>query len=492
MPRFTDEQIEVLYALPLYRQQALPLIGPDPYNGPLHTYLLAGAFWIFGPEPQTPRLLSVLVGVATIVATYCLGRRLGGRLAGCVAAGLLATSATHVLVNSHVAWSNATTPLFTTLAFLALLPAIDRGSGPHLALGGLAFALALQTHPSVATFLPGVGLALLLKQGSLLRSRWLLLAGLLFLLGYGNVLVYNLQPAGQDPYRLAAASLLPGWFTADGDTASRLGQQLRTYAGGQGGPTFYLANLGSLAHNLPRLAASLVEPRPAWTGYLAQPAFWLYGALIPVGLLWPTRRGNPLPLLSGLSFLLLMPLFTGKYEPIFNGRYLMPLLPLAFAGLGTLAADLWHRLAHPPARLALAALLAGLILYPLVSLVRYEQRALADGQINLDLIQTAAAIQTERGPDEPVLLDEALGRRSLPADGDLLQSLQLLLELRGVPYRVGSASLGKIAAELDPVNTALLVVAQPHDRGLERPYRLIALSEKTGGRYALYRLLRRG
>jgi len=48
-----------------------------------------------------------------------------------------------------------------------------------------------------------------------------------------------------------------------------------------------------------RLAASLVEPLPRWTDYLAQPAFWVYGPLLLLGLAWPARRGDlALPLVA--------------------------------------------------------------------------------------------------------------------------------------------------------------------------------------------------
>ena len=490
VPRFTDEQIEVLYALPLYRLQAFPLIGPDPYNGPLHTILVATGLWLLGPQPETSRLVSVLVGTATVGATYLLGRQLGGWLAGLIAAGLLTTSAGHVLVNSHVAWSSSTTPLFTTAAMAVMLPAFTRLSRPHLAGGALLLALALQTHPSVAAFLPGVGLALLARP-RLLRSRWLLIAALLFVLGYSNVAVYNLLPDAQGGYRQVASSLLPDWFTADGASASRLAQQQRTYSGGQGGPEFYLANLGSLAHNLPRLAASLVETEARWTEYLAQPSFWAYGGLLLVGLAWPFARGVPLPTLAGGSFLLLLPFLTGKFEPIFNGRYLMPLLPLAFAGFGAAIAHLWAAVRGPAPRLVLGASALVLIVYPLFVLVRFEQRSHEDGQVNVDLIGTAAAAARSRSAGEPLLLDEALGRRSLPADGDLLLSLRLLLELRRVEYLIGPASAGKLEPQLDGARTALVVFAQPYERDLERRFRIQRIEERGTGRYGLYRLERR-
>jgi hypothetical protein len=198
-----------------------------------------------------------------------------------------------------------------------------------------------------------------------------------------------------------------------------------------------------------------------------------------------------LPILVGGSFLLLLPFLTGKFEPIFNGRYLMPLLPLAFAGFGSAVAELWERRSFAGPRLALATVVLALIVYPYWMLVRYEQRAHDEGEINLDLIRSAVAAESARVPGEPLLLDEALGRRSLPADGDLLLSLRLLLELRQVAYQVGPATAGKLGPQLDGAPTALVIFAQPYDRDLERRFRLERVEQNNTGRYALYRLERR-
>lgn len=491
VPRFTDEQLDVLYTLPLYRLQGLPLVGFDPYNGPLFSYLLAISLWVFGPQPWTPRLLSLLLALGTVAATYWLGRNLGGRVAGLMAGGLLATSAVHTFINSHMAWSNATTPFFTTLAFVLILPAITRGSGPSLAIGTFAFAIALQTHPSVMLFIPGVGLAVLLARPRLVRSRWTIVAAALFMLGYSNVIAYNVLPKGADPYWQQAKQFVPSWGRTDDNLIGRLSQEERMNAEGATGLAGYPNSLWLLTVNLPRVAANLIEPRPVLTDFLREPTFWLYGALVPLGLAWPLRRRNPLPLAAGLGFLLLVPLFNAKFEPIFNGRYVMPVLPLAFAGVGTLIADLAGWLRSRPARGALAVLALALVAYPLIPLVRYHQRNEADGQLNQDLIQTAATVAAARHPDEPILLDEALGRRNLPADGDLLMNLQTFLQFRGAAYRVGPATPAKLDGELGNARAAIVVLSQPYDRGLEARYRFTSLEERGGGRYAAYRLERR-
>lgn len=491
VPRFTDEQLEVLYTLPLYRHQALPLVGFDPDNGPIFSYLMAALFWVVGPQPYVPRVLVLLIGVATVAAVYLLGRSVGGRLAGLIAAGLLATSATHVLVNSHIAWSNSTTPLFTTLAFATLVPAVTRGSGPRLAAAGLVFAIALQTHPVVVAFLPGVVLALLWRRPRLLLGPWGLLALLLLIAGYSNMLIYNLPGRDDDPYRAVVRESIPRWSADRDETDPLLLGQQRGDAVGQGGVGSYLANLGTLVLNVPRLAASIIDERPNWTDYLLDPSFWLYAALFVVGLVWPLGRANPLLLVAASSYLFALMLFNGRYEPIFSGRYLVPLLPLAFAGFGTLVADVWSEVSGQVPRLALATVLVLLIAYPLLPLLRYLQHNGQDGQVDVDLIQSAATLAAAHRPSEPLVLDEALGRHDLPGDGDLLMSLQVFLELRNVTYEIGAVTSPQVDSAFGDARTALVVFALPYDRDLEARFRFVPVDDRGGGRYAVYRLERR-
>src|SRR5206468_902952 len=165
---------------------ALHLVGVRTYFGPLNEYLLVAAWRLLGRDPHFMRLLPLLFGAATVPAAYWLGRELRGHLAGLLTALLVGVSGFHVLVSSHVGWTNCLTPLFTTLACAALARAVRLGSGTALALCGLLFGLALQTHLLAGLLLPGAAAYLLWKRPRLLRSPWLALAALLFLAGVGT------------------------------------------------------------------------------------------------------------------------------------------------------------------------------------------------------------------------------------------------------------------------------------------------------------------
>ena len=139
IPAFTDEVEEVALGLDILRHGLRPLTNVDPYIGPLWNYILAGALWLSGPSAATPRILMLMAGTLTVLLTYALGRVLHGRRVGLLASTLLATSAMHTAVNSHIAWSNCVTPLFTTAGLLVLARAL-RDARPRLLVpSGLLF-----------------------------------------------------------------------------------------------------------------------------------------------------------------------------------------------------------------------------------------------------------------------------------------------------------------------------------------------------------------
>jgi 4-amino-4-deoxy-L-arabinose transferase-like glycosyltransferase len=59
------------------------------FNLPLHHLMLAGVFEVFGVSLGTARMVSVLFGLAALLLTYALGRRIGGAGVGLAAAALL-------------------------------------------------------------------------------------------------------------------------------------------------------------------------------------------------------------------------------------------------------------------------------------------------------------------------------------------------------------------------------------------------------------------
>ena len=89
-PLFDDEVVAGLTAVhPL--GELLDIVLFDRGGAPLH-FLFAHFALAISPSPEALRWLSVVFAVATVLVCYDLGRRLGGRTAGAVAAIVAGTS----------------------------------------------------------------------------------------------------------------------------------------------------------------------------------------------------------------------------------------------------------------------------------------------------------------------------------------------------------------------------------------------------------------
>lgn len=479
IPVFTDEWIEIEVSLAIARGQALPSTNADAYYGALINYLMAGWFWLVGFSVLAPRALTLVLGTLQVVPAYLLARELGcafdrrweweARVVGLLAGLLLATSGAHIILNSHLAWANATTPLFTTFGFWLLARARRRWfearrGGRELALAGLLFGLALQTHILVLAILPGLALAAIWSLWPLVASRWAALAVLMFGLGYGNMLAHNLATGG-DTLRQAQAMSVG-------------------YAGAR--ETNYLAKLGELLLSLLRLLGGALDRRESYVAFLADPVLWLVAGLALAGLVLLLRRGELVPVLAVLSVVAILPLVNNRYEPLFSGRYLMPLLPLGYAAaaLALVAVFRMARNGSYARRLdggstsrrwvwALAGLPVLLLaVYSLDQLQVLYQRMETSGRTNERLFQTLAAIQTHRRADELVVLDARLNRRRLmeAGAGDMDRVFRGVLDIERIPYHVEP-----VDEAWAPARGGLLVLA-----ARESPRATAALATRLG------------
>jgi 4-amino-4-deoxy-L-arabinose transferase-like glycosyltransferase len=467
VPGFSDETRELLLGLAIAQGKALPLTNAASYMGALWNYLVAAAFWLSGFNLQAPRTLILLFGVATVPATYWLGRAWSGgqRLGGALAGLLLAGSTAHIAINSHVAWSNCTTPLFTTLGIWALWKAVsgsgEQGAGCRvqgagdtravprllhpapcillpgtwLLLAGLCWGLAFQTHPGVLGLAPGAALFLVWRAWPLVRSRWLWLAAGLFVLVNLNLLVYNLA-SGFESIRSGVDKSAS--YTDSEEIA----------------PRSYQGRLAALGLGLYQVVGGGIDLRDSELDYLLDPGLWPAGLLALAGLGWQWRRGNPLPALLLVSTVLLLPVFNAKYRPLLNGRYLAPLLPMLFAsGASLLLASFtrgvrWPRPGVGPllAGFGLALLTLFLALHPLLYLQTFYAQAARVGRTNVRLFQLLDQVKSSRPADEAVLIDQSLDRVRLGwGSGWVGSGLRFGLAVAGVP-----------ADAVDPADPALL------------------------------------
>ncbi len=487
IPTFTDETNEAGLAFAIYRGQAAPLTNVDPYIGAMWNYLLAGGFALFGLSPWLPRLVVMLAGVATVGAAWWLGRECGGRIGGAVAGLLLATNSTHILVNSHVGWSHATTPLFATLGLACLARAEGR---PRWLVGaGLGLGLAVQTHATAALLLPGAALALLFRSPAVVRTRWAALAVGAFLLANANLVVYNVATGGQ--------SLTGGL------------RHVADYTGEEAGydPDSYVDNLGRLVLGGAWVLSGSLDKRRFAGESLVDPVPLIYLVVAVGSVTWAARRARLQPLLVSVPLVLAMPLVNPKYEPLMNGRYLMPLPPLIYAAAGLAVADAWSALRQPRARSSrrqvpsgpfsrssrvaavpwlLVAGVSALITWPLVPLAHYEQ---STERTNRAALAAHEAVLAERRADEVVLLDIGLESVSLMAAGSAYRSMELLLGGSDVPYLPLDARASSLTDALADGQPRLLLLQADKAAPLSRSFVLTPLRPRErGAGFGLYRV----
>jgi hypothetical protein len=280
------------------------------------------------------RALSALLGAMTIVATYRLGRLLGGRGAGLVAALLLTVSFLHVR-DSHFFKPDAILAFFVTIALIASVHLQRRGTLGAAALAGAACGLALSVKYTLTLGVPPL-VAVLLRRDDAWGAR-------IRQLGAVGIAAAVAAIAGS-PYTVLAWSEFEPWlrFTS-----------FWVKYGGEGWGTGFVYHLGHsfvAAQGLPLSVFSL-------------------GALV-----WALRRRTLLPV---AAFLLASLVQLGVASAAYT-RYLTPFLPALYALAGVALVALVDRASSRRTRAAFAAaLLVVLAARPLHSAIRFDQTVAA-------------------------------------------------------------------------------------------------------------------
>jgi 4-amino-4-deoxy-L-arabinose transferase-like glycosyltransferase len=457
VPVFTDEAYDAVRSMLIAQGDLHTPVNSSPYIGSLHNYLTAALFTVFGPQVYVPRLLVLIVGCLTIAAAYLLGREWGGPIGGALTGALVATNPVHVLVNSHIAWSNSLTPLFTTLGVWQLSRAVRKLDGPALAWSAVLMAMAVLTHPAAVIVLPACALYVLWKAPALLRTRWLWISAVLFAVVYSPVVLYYLfgrlypeqfaeQLRASHPDTRAFGKTLG----TDFDSLQYAAQVRSSHLGGrQPGVDVYLENVGGFALMFVRSLSGAIEARPEVAGYLLDPAVAVWLALAVAASLALARRGNSLPLLLIVSSLAIAPLWSVKrFEPISHGRYLMPTVIPIYAAAATLVVWIAAPLLEAGKFRAIGGAIVGMVglglaAQPIVELSRFYDSRPAN---NRSTIEAVTAIEAARQPGEVVVLDRRLTERRLGEGAvELDQALAMLLRIRGVPFERANAEAGELA-----------------------------------------------
>jgi 4-amino-4-deoxy-L-arabinose transferase-like glycosyltransferase len=402
IPILTDEFRVIGLALDIADGVSYPIVQRASYVGPLWIYLNGFVLRHIGSGVYTPRLMVMLFGVLTVVATYFMAREIarGDRRVAAVTALLLTFNPQHIYWNSHVAWSNHITPFFTTLAILAYVYATRRERPRWLVAAGVLYACAVQAHPTTLVLVPAflIDFFWSSRTRALLRSPWPYAAVAAALAVYSPVIVHNLT-TGFGSLRDAAVrdyafqpTLAPGELTRRAVEFDR--------------------RLAYITFGLPL--------RPFEQDWYYNAVAVLFLGIMAATLGWFTRARDRFPaivlLASGMTLLII----NRQYEGQVHGRYLAYLLPLIFtvwATAGVAAWDYarskWGTAAVERARLAavgivLIALLGMLIVLPPVRLFGlYDSftRGNRSEDAWLDMVGRAV-----REPESPVYMTHDLAQ----------------------------------------------------------------------------------
>ena len=475
VPTIADESGGLLHALAQAQAGTLAMPGAAGSSvGALHELLFAGLFALVGPSSYLPRLVMAIQAALTVPLVYVLTRELCRplgrrrleeafvmpRLAGLIAAGLLATSAAHVVVTSHVARAESFTPLLVVGVLYSVERALNGRNGRWLLLAGALFGLAVQTSTLVLAILPGLVLAIWWRGRALALSGWAALAVLAFAGTYAGSLAALLQQGS-----------LSGLLTTGG--------RLAAGAGPRPSGEMYLDSVGMALVAVWRMLAGQLTSRPPADNVLSDPLAWPFLLLALLGSLVLVLRGRPLLPMVAVSCLVILPYVAAESDPLLNGRYLMTVTVAGMVAIGVAVGALAPIVTGHGSlpRLALGMVLGGLVLAPLGGLRGYYDEATAEERTADGLLRVPRAVFGERRYDEVVLLDERLARFRLGAGGNALEALQYLLTASGVPARPMPMTSRTLASE-GTAGRALVVLDRASVPVLEAGARLTPLLEE--------------
>lgn len=432
-PWWNSEIAEALDAAQLALGHSFPLVVPSqPHLGPVAVYPLAVVLDLVGLNPLLPRVVVAICGALTVSATFVLVRVMGGRWIALLAAGLLATNSFHILINSHIFWTNSFTPLLTTLAMLALISSLERATPPPfsrhvwLVSAFLLWGLALQSHPSVWTLVPGLLVAVFLepRYRANLRLAWTWWAPLAGLAAYSNIIIFNLMTGltsltvlGAKSYALPEPRyLVPG----------------------------FPGRVRDLALELWRVLSSNLSPTIALDLVSVGIAIWVLSALSLAGI---KRRG--LLFWSTISAGLLIAFLNQAYNVGYAERYVMFLVPMVLAvmvlGIQDLARWIQYESRARHWKKGAAVLGVGvcafLVARPVLPLLDFYMQEIQAGRSNEAYLPWSELAAGYAGTGYEVLLDEDLNQFQAVLNGsDVGNTLEYLFRLNGVEAHFATAA----------------------------------------------------
>jgi 4-amino-4-deoxy-L-arabinose transferase-like glycosyltransferase len=207
---FPDEAANGLDINSIFKGDIQPFYERGNGREALFFYMLAASVSIFGRGPWQHHIVTGVVGVSEILATYFLTKRLFGKNVALLASFFMACSSYAVMLNRNGFRAN-TIPLFTTLTFLFLVKFFQtpefqtRSRAISAFLAGISFGLGFYTYISYRMMIPllvGMGFLLWFANRSHTREiikkyskpKIIFAAG--FLIAFSWIGIYFIQHPG--------------------------------------------------------------------------------------------------------------------------------------------------------------------------------------------------------------------------------------------------------------------------------------------------------
>jgi len=315
------------------------------FRAPLYPLFLAAIYALAGHDYLVPRLVQAVLGSASCVMLYAIGRRLFSRITGLLA-GLIAALYWILIYHDNELLIE---PLFVFLMlafFHTLLSALDAPPRPaRWALAGLCFGLAAIARPTILIFAPALAWLFWRRRRQGRPVAAVLAFVIVALIPMGAVTLYNVV-AGDDLVFIASQGGVNFYIgnnpQSDGHTAIVPGTR-----GDWWGGRFDTIKIAERAAGRP-LKESEVSSywfRQGLDFAIRQPGAWLKLTARKLGLFWMAHEiGNndciphlrsfaPIMKLPFFGFGLIAPLGLAGIFLAWRRRREATLLPLAFLGL---------------------------------------------------------------------------------------------------------------------------------------------------------------
>lgn len=202
-----DQYVQISRALAAGRGFSLVFpqlaLHETAFRPPLYPFLLAPGAWVFGDALWPARLLNVLIGSAVAVLAGVLTARIGGRVAGLVAAGVVAVYPPLL--------ANDTVTLTEPLALALLLGALLLIDARRWARAGVAVGLLLLTRPNGYLVLVILAAWLVVRLDLKRAAGFVAIALLVFFpwLVRNEIQVGTWRPTTSDGFTIAAMYAAP-------------------------------------------------------------------------------------------------------------------------------------------------------------------------------------------------------------------------------------------------------------------------------------------